>query len=245
MDQLLQLAVSDAEQANREKRMMQQVPHILVGTPNRLLQCYEKGIYALQHTKTLVLDEADDLLQFSKRFADEKTRKKRERHPMPVEKFLDTVVQTPSDEKIRWIVAGATLKREKHEMWKRGWIRGEKAYIINEHQGWTVPHELVTLEGKTDLTDQIMAVAAQWKGENATVCIPNDASVADTALQLEALGVNASVLTYKMARGLDMTVDSVYVLGSPTQTELVHLAGRTGRLSAGGRRSGRLVQIVS
>jgi ATP-dependent RNA helicase DeaD len=47
---------------SRQIRYLENTPHILVGTPGRLLDLINRGAVDLSHVKTLVLDEADEML---------------------------------------------------------------------------------------------------------------------------------------------------------------------------------------
>ena len=55
-------AVYGGADINRQIRMLKQNPHIVVGTPGRMLDHIKRGTLDLSHVHTLILDEADEML---------------------------------------------------------------------------------------------------------------------------------------------------------------------------------------
>lgn len=99
MDAVIQCVVrGEATMDAQMTRLRETPPHVLIGTPTRLQECFAmaQGAHLLGlHTwRTLVLDEADALLNLPGRFPSEKQRWKHLTHPSPGLHVLDTIMRS-------------------------------------------------------------------------------------------------------------------------------------------------------
>lgn len=97
-------------------------PFLLIATANRLLELLAEGTSPLlKNTQMLVLDEADGLFQWPKRYTDQKQRKALARHPTSTEILLQEHI-APLNSRFVFLAA-ATLSREFRMQWFRhGWL---------------------------------------------------------------------------------------------------------------------------
>ncbi|RCH81890.1 hypothetical protein CU098_003108 [Rhizopus stolonifer] len=95
------------------------IPHTLVGTPGRILDCVNQDNLPLHALERLVLDEADQALSLPKRYATQRQQQKRATHPKPAERLLDHL----SEHKHQTVISSATLNRP---------LR----YFLTHQKGW-------------------------------------------------------------------------------------------------------------
>ncbi|KAJ3373357.1 hypothetical protein GGF31_000790 [Allomyces arbusculus] len=67
-------------------------PHLLVGTPRRLLEEFQAGTLDVRRIDTIAIDEIDTLTPPISKY-NPKARLNRQRHPKPIETFLDDVTR--------------------------------------------------------------------------------------------------------------------------------------------------------
>ena len=49
---------------NETRKELDKIPHIIIGTPGRVLDMIQKGYFYTSHLKTVIFDEADETLSF-------------------------------------------------------------------------------------------------------------------------------------------------------------------------------------
>jgi ATP-independent RNA helicase DbpA len=218
---------------------LQHSPHIIVGTPGRVLKHLGKGTVHLQELRTLVLDEADRMLDMG--FMDEldailgfvparrQTLLFSATYPQAIAAISARVQQKP--------LTVDVTDEEQPALITQHWClvsRENRSHeLLRALQAWGGALNLVFCNTKTDCAD----VAAYLQTHNiVAVALHGDLDQAErTQVLVRFANRSASVLiaTDVAARGLDVKdIDAVfnYELPARAQAEVyVHRIGRTGR----------------
>jgi superfamily II DNA/RNA helicase len=81
---------------DEQQKLLKQTPKYLIGTPNRLLELYEKKAYDINRLQTLVIDEVDRIVLPLSRYSTVKKTFNKKIHPTPGEDLIRLIVQTKS-----------------------------------------------------------------------------------------------------------------------------------------------------
>ena len=200
-------------------RGLQRGAHVVVGTPGRVIDHMEKGSLDLSHIKTLVLDEADEMLRMGfvddveavlKRIPDERRIALfSATMPRPIARIAETYLRNP----VRVAIASKTTTP--------GTVRQRYWQVSGMH--------------KLDALTRILEVEPF---EAMIVFSRTKMGTEELAQKLEARGfaaaaINGDILvaTDVAARGLDVErISHVINFDIPVDTEsYVHRIGRTGR----------------
>jgi len=218
-------------------------PHVIVGTPGRIMDHLDRGTLTLDAVRTVVLDEADEMLDMG--FAD------------AMEAILS---QTPSERQVALFSATIAPKiraiAQRHLRNPREIvIKGKTGTAANIRQSyWMVSglHKLDALTRIVEVADfDAMLVFVRTKQSTvelaeklqargvAAVALNGDVPQPmreKTVAQLKAGKIDVLVATDVAARGLDVErVTHVVNYDVPYDTEsYVHRIGRTGRAGRGG-----------
>jgi ATP-dependent RNA helicase DeaD len=229
---------------------LQRGPHVIVGTPGRIIDHLERGTLQLNSIGTVVLDEADEMLDMG--FAD------------AMEAILS---QTPADKQVALFSAtmAPNIRRiaQRHLKDPREVvIKGKTGTAANIKQSyWMVSglHKLDALTRIVEVADfSAMLVFVRTKQSTveladklqargfAAVALNGDVPQAvreKTVAQLKAGKIDILVATDVAARGLDVErVTHVVNYDVPYDTEsYVHRIGRTGRAG----RSGEAILFIA
>ncbi|WFD20449.1 hypothetical protein MCAP1_002693 [Malassezia caprae] len=119
MDAVLQCVVRGSTEPDSQcERLRRQPPHVLIGTPTRVQEIlrmpHGAALLGVPTLRTLVLDEADALLQLPGRFPSEKQRWKHAVHRTPGLDVLNTVMQTRATYSGGERIMSAGLERGQH-----------------------------------------------------------------------------------------------------------------------------------
>jgi superfamily II DNA/RNA helicase len=146
IDPVVQLCIKDREtEAQQEHTLRNLKPHILIGTPNRLLELYERNVFSFGKLNTLVLDEADKVLDPISKHATAKERTQRKRHPILGEVLVDHVFESRRPQrKVQLLCASATVNRSLKQMLTRNkWVESpllvDAATLNDTGASYTVP----------------------------------------------------------------------------------------------------------
>lgn len=228
---------------SKQKRELRRGVDVVVGTPGRLIDLIEQKILDLSHVKTVVLDEADEMLSMG--FVED------------IERILEEVPfyrQTT--------IFSATMPKEIRRLAKK---------YMSEPQSVTIERKQLTVDAIEQRyylvrqSDKLNALTRLFEVEDITRCIifaRTRAGTGELANELIARGFHAEILngdltqeareqvmnrfrndqikvlvaTDVAARGLDIDdISHVINFDLPTDPEVyVHRVGRTGRAGATG-----------
>lgn len=237
------LSVYGGQDISRQIRALKNNPQIIVGTPGRILDHINRRTLKLENVNTLVLDEADEMLNMG--FIEDintilsnvpdtrQTLLFSATMPGPIRKIANTFMKEPVEVKIKskemtvenieqFFVKAA--EREKFDVLSR---------IINVHQP-----ELAIIFGRTKRRVDELSHALSIRGYMAEG-IHGDLSQAkrmSVLRQFKENKIDILVATDVAARGLDISgVTHVYNFDIPQDPEsYVHRIGRTGRAGKSG-----------
>ncbi|MFX3674896.1 MAG: DEAD/DEAH box helicase [Paenisporosarcina sp.] len=232
------LSVYGGQEIGRQIRALKNGPHVIVGTPGRILDHINRRTLKLDNVQTLVLDEADEMLNMG--FIEdintilESVPPERQTllfsatMPAPIRKIAEKFMKNPEMVKIQskemtvenieqfYVKA---LEREKFDVLSR---------VINVHQP-----ELAIIFGRTKRRVDELSQALSIRGYIAEG-IHGDLSQSkrmSVLKQFKENKIDILVATDVAARGLDISgVTHVYNYDIPQDPEsYVHRIGRTGR----------------
>ncbi len=225
--------------------------HVVVGTPGRVMDHIRKGTLKLNGLKTMVLDEADEMLRMG--FIDD------------VEWILE---QTPKTRQIA--LFSATMPKEVHRIATR-YLNDPTEVIIKSTTATaiTIEQKYLMVSGGHKLDALTRILEAEEKIDGSIIFVRTKTATVDLAERLEARGYSAAALngdiaqnqrerivdnikkgkidilvaTDVVARGLDVPrISHVFNYDIPQDNEsYVHRIGRTGRAG----RSGTAILFVT
>ncbi|WP_246589285.1 DEAD/DEAH box helicase [Methanofollis formosanus] len=217
---------------------------IIVGTPGRVIDHLERGTLSLDAVQTVVLDEADQMLDMGFR--------------EDIERILS---ETPEDRQT--VLFSATMPRPIREISRR--FQRDPAFVRVQQKEMTVPQvEQLSVKVRGKEKPEVLSRLLQIYNPELTIVFCNTKQgVDDLTAQLHALGVRAEALhggmkqmqrdrvmgrfrndaidvliaTDVAARGIDVEdVELVINYDLPQDIEYyVHRIGRTARAGRGGR----------
>ncbi|GKT11348.1 MAG: ATP-dependent RNA helicase DeaD [Thiomicrorhabdus sp.] len=232
-------------------RALKRGVHVVVGTPGRVMDHIRKGTLKLDGLKTLVLDEADEMLRMG--FIDD------------VEWILE---QTPKTRQIA--LFSATMPKEVHRIASR-YLNNPVEVIIKTKTSTatTIDQKYLMVSGGHKLDALTRILEAEEKIDGSIIFVRTKTATVDLAEKLEARGYSSAALngdiaqnqrerivdnlkkgkldilvaTDVVARGLDVPrISHVFNYDIPQDNEsYVHRIGRTGRAG----RSGTAILFVT
>jgi len=216
---------------------LEKPPHIAVGTPGRLLKHLNKGTLKLEHVQTLVLDEADRMLDMG--FSEdilaiiEFTPKQRQTllfsatYPKEILKISASVQNNPVDIRVESLHDTSVIKQLFYEVQKGGKPEALKALLLH-HQ----PESSVVFCGRKEQCREL-AAELQQQGFHA-LALHGDLEQKDrdkVLVQFANKSIPILVATDVAARGLDIKDLSAVINFelSPDPEIYIHRIGRTAR----------------
>jgi ATP-independent RNA helicase DbpA len=217
-------------------------PHIVVGTPGRLLKHLEKGTLNLDRLKTLVLDEADRMLDMGflediMRVIDNTPKQKQTllfsaTYPDEIQRISEKIQNNPIEVRVESLHKDTKIKQVFYEIEK-----GERTKVLMallEH--YHPESSLIFCNRKQqcqELADDL------WKQGFHARALHGDLDQKDRdQVLVQAMNKSTSILvaTDVAARGLDIkNLDAVIVFEiSPDPEVHIHRIGRTGRAESSG-----------
>jgi ATP-independent RNA helicase DbpA len=216
---------------------LQHSPHIIVGTPGRVLKHLGKGTVNLKALQTFVLDEADRMLDmgFTEELdailgfvpADRQTLLFSATYPQAIARISARVQRNPTKVDVTDDEEPALIT----QYWCSVTPENRCGELVRALRAWGGALNLVFCNTKIDCAE----VAAHLQAENiVAVALHGDLDQAQrTQVLVRFANRSASVLiaTDVAARGLDVkNLDAVFNYELPKQAEVyVHRIGRTGR----------------
>ncbi|WP_174735114.1 DEAD/DEAH box helicase [Mesobacillus harenae] len=232
------LAIYGGQDINRQIRALKNGPHIIVGTPGRLLDHINRKTMRLDTVETVILDEADEMLNMgfiediesilSKTPAERQTLLFSATMPGPIQKIAERFMKSPQI--VRMKAKEMTVSSieqfyvETHEK--------NKFDVLTRLLDIQTP-ELSIIFGRTKRRVDELSEALTLRGYMAEG-IHGDLSQAKRLQVLRKFkegSIDVLVATDVAARGLDISgVTHVYNFDIPQDPEsYVHRIGRTGR----------------
>ncbi len=212
--------------------------HIIVGTPGRILDHLEKGRLSLAEVNTLVLDEADRMLE------------------MGFQPALDAIMQAMPENK-QTLLFSATFPTQIEKITQAVMKTPVMVKVETKHEGNQIAQHFFACETNNARMDALLRVLLNSQPESAVVFCNTKRETKEVAEELEKAGfavvalhgdleqrerdqmllkfanksVNIMVATDVAARGLDIdSVDAVVNFHLAFDTEVhIHRIGRTGR----------------
>jgi ATP-independent RNA helicase DbpA len=217
-------------------------PHIVVGTPGRLLKHIEKNTLRLNQLKTLVLDEADRMLDMGflediMRILDTVPKQKQTllfsaTYPDEIQNISKKIQNNPIDVRVESLHKNSKIKQVFYEIEK-----GERTKVlISVLEHYRPESSLVFCNRK----QQCQELANElWKQGFHALALHGDLDQKDRdQVLVQAMNKSTSILvaTDVAARGLDIkNLDAVIVFElSPDPEVHIHRIGRTGRAENNG-----------
>lgn len=217
--------------------------HILVGTPGRILDHMSKGRISLDELNTLVLDEADRMLD------------------MGFEDAIDTIIeQAPTDRQT--LLFSATFPDNIESLSAKVMKQPEMVKVESTHQHSTIEQRFFKLNTTEERDDALEALLLTHKPESSVVFCNTKKEVQNVTDELKHRGfsvvelhgdmeqrereqaltmfanksISILVATDVAARGLDVdNLDAVFNFELSRDPEVhVHRIGRTGRAGSKG-----------
>ncbi|KZY67877.1 DEAD/DEAH box helicase, partial [Oleiphilus sp. HI0067] len=237
------LSIYGGQSYSIQLRQLKRGTQIVVGTPGRVMDHMRRGTLKLDNLKTLVLDEADEMLRMG--FIDdvnwilEHTPESRQialfsaTMPKEIKRVADAHLNNPAHIKIASKTATASTVRQRY------WI----AQGLNKLDALSRILEVEPFDGviifvRTKVATEELSTKLRARGFSATALngdIPQ-ASREKTVDKLKKGDIDILVATDVVARGLDVDrISHVVNYDIPYDTEAyVHRIGRTGRAGRSG-----------
>lgn len=217
--------------------------HIIVGTPGRILDHMEKGRLSMAEVNTLVLDEADRMLE------------------MGFQPALDAIFAQVPDNR-QTLLFSATYPAQIQQISKQIMIQPKMVKVESNHDDTSITQYFYRCEGNKARMQALRLILLKHQPESAVVFCNTKRDVKDVAAVLENEGfsvvalhgdldqrdrdqmllkfanksTNIMVATDVAARGLDIeALDAVINYHMAFDTEVhIHRIGRTGRAGSAG-----------
>ena len=232
------LAVYGGQDIDRQMRALKKKPHIIVGTPGRLLDHINRKTIKLGDVETVILDEADEMLNMgfiediesilSNVPEEHQTLLFSATMPEPIRKIAERFMENPSLVKVK----AKEMTVDRIQQYYLELKEAEKFDALTRLLDIQTP-ELAIVFGRTKRRVDELATALNLRGYTAEG-IHGDLSQAKRMSVLKKFkegNIDVLVATDVAARGLDISgVTHVYNFDIPQDAEsYVHRIGRTGR----------------
>ena len=232
------LPVYGGQEYATQIRALQRGVHVIVGTPGRVMDHMRRGNIKLDRMKTLVLDEADEMLRMG--FIDdvewvlEKSPKQRQialfsaTMPAPIRKITQNYLRNPAEITIK--VKATTAETIRQRYWPvTGTHKLDALTRILEAESFDAMLVFVRTKTATlEVAEKLEARGYRASALNGDIAQKNRERI---ITQLKAGKLDILVATDVAARGLDVDrISHVINYDIPHDTEAyVHRIGRTGR----------------
>ncbi len=232
------LPVYGGQEYGTQVRALQRGVHVIVGTPGRVMDHMRRGNIKLDKLKTLVLDEADEMLRMG--FIDdvewvlEQTPKQRQialfsaTMPAPIRKITQRYLRNPAEINIKLKTTTAETIRQRY--WPvTGTHKLDALTRILEAESFDAMLVFVRTKTATlEVAEKLEARGYRASALNGDIAQKNRERI---ITQLKAGKLDILVATDVAARGLDVDrISHVINYDIPHDTEAyVHRIGRTGR----------------
>jgi len=245
---------------NIQFKQLTRGPHVVVGTPGRIMDHLKRKTLDLSNLKTLVLDEADEMLRMG--FIDDVEtimKEMPEKHqtalfsatmPDQIKRITKRYMNKPTEVKIK--AKTSTVSNIEQKCWI---VRGVNKLDALTRMLETEDFDGVIIFARTKTATVELAERLEARGYRSAALNGdmNQQTRERTIARLKSGGLDILVATDVAARGLDVERISLVVnYDIPTDTEsYVHRIGRTGRAGRTGKailfaapRERRLLQAI-
>jgi ATP-dependent RNA helicase DeaD len=213
--------------------------HVVIGTPGRVMDHIERKSLDLSHLKTLVLDEADEMLRMG--FIDDvewilqhvpatrQTALFSATMPDPIRRVAQKYLRDPEEVKIKSTTATVTSIRQRY--WKVSGLHKLDALTRILEVEDDLDAAIIFVRTKTATVERAEKLEARGYGAAALNGDMNQVLRERTIDQLKNGSIDIVVATDVAARGLDVPrISHVINYDIPNDTEAyIHRIGRTGR----------------
>jgi ATP-dependent RNA helicase DeaD len=237
------LPVYGGQEYGTQLRALQRGVHVIVGTPGRVMDHMRRGTIKLDKLKTLVLDEADEMLRMG--FIDdvewvlEQTSKERQialfsaTMPTEIRKITKRYLRNPAEITVK--MKSSTAETIRQRFWPVSGIHKLDALTrILEAESFDAMLVFVRTKTATlEVAEKLEARGYRSTALNGDIAQKNRERI---ITQLKAGKLDILVATDVAARGLDVErISHVINYDIPHDTEAyVHRIGRTGRAGRSG-----------
>lgn len=245
---------------NIQFKQLTRGPHVVVGTPGRIMDHLKRKTLDLSNLKTLVLDEADEMLRMG--FIDDVEtimKEMPEKHqtalfsatmPDQIKRITKRYMNNPTEVKIK--AKTSTVSNIEQKCWI---VRGVNKLDALTRMLETEEFDGVIIFARTKTATVELAERLEARGYRSAALNGdmNQQTRERTIARIKSGGLDILVATDVAARGLDVERISLVVnYDIPTDTEsYVHRIGRTGRAGRTGKailfaapRERRLLQAI-
>jgi len=245
---------------NIQFKQLTRGPHVVVGTPGRIMDHLKRKTLDLSNLKTLVLDEADEMLRMG--FIDDVEtimKEMPEKHqtalfsatmPDQIKRITKRYMNNPTEVKIK--AKTSTVSNIEQKCWI---VRGVNKLDALTRMLETEEFDGVIIFARTKTATVELAERLEARGYRSAALNGdmNQQTRERTIARLKSGGLDILVATDVAARGLDVErITLVVNYDIPTDTEsYVHRIGRTGRAGRTGKailfaapRERRLLQAI-
>ncbi len=250
-DKIFVEAVYGGEKIDRQIKNLQRVTHIIVATPGRLIDLIERGEVNLKEIKTLVLDEADEMLS------------------MGFKQDINRILKYTSGKRNTWLFS-ATMPEEIQKIIKKYMSPSAVRISINENSlvNENITHQYIktTIKEKTNLIVEFLEKRPDDRG---IIFCRTKAGVQNLTKQLKEEGFYVDALEGNMqqkerdkamrafkngsvqylistdvsARGIDVN-NLAFVLHHQLPEQLEYYTHRSGRTARAGKTGFSLAFIL-
>ncbi len=250
-DKIFTEAVYGGEHISKQLARLNRTTHILVATPGRLVDLLERKVINLESVKTVVLDEADEMLH------------------MGFKKDLETILSQTPEKKQTWLFS-ATIPKEVRGIINEylsadaEYVQISKAEVVNKN----IEHQFVVVREHDKLDMLLQFLKSQGKARGVIFTTTKKTAIT-LAKQLKAKNYNCDALEGDMhqkdrdrvmrgiknsnlqilvstdvsARGIDIEGLS-YVVHYDVPSQLEFYTHRSGRTARGGKK-GMAISFVT
>ncbi len=174
-DKIFTEAIYGGEPIERQKARLNRPTHIIVATPGRLVELVEKGVVDLSKVKTVILDEADEMLS------------------MGFKKELDQILNAVSSAEEKWLFSATIppgIKQiiSKHLAPKAHKIEVQAKKVMNKN----IDHQFLVCEEDEKLYALLQFINSQKGGKGMVFC---KTKVATQKLEKQLLAKNQKVVS--------------------------------------------------
>lgn len=237
------LAVYGGQDYGIQLRPLRKGVHIVVGTPGRVMDHLRRGTLKLSNLKTMVLDEADEMLRMGfidsvewileQTPADRQTALFSATMPEPIRRIAQRYLNNPKEISIKTRTEVAATIRQRYCV-VGGYAKLDGLQRILQVE----PHDGVIIFTKTKTATVDVAEKLNRAGLK---CAPLNGDIAQhlrerTVARMKNGDIDIIVATDVAARGLDVKrISHVFNFDTPFDPETyVHRVGRTGRAGKNG-----------
>lgn len=264
VESAIRVILSEGDQIAYEPSMEPGFAHIIVATPKGLLTRLAQGKFAPSRLTNIVLDEADFLLKPLSKYASQKEKMNRQKHPLPTMTALEQIRDhflTKRKDGPRMVALSASLGWRTRNLLKAAGLIQKDALFLEDHEEKgecpsTISHYHRLLNSPQDMEELAglvnSIVAEQSSGSLGIVFTKADNSKTYLKSFLDSFGISSLLLSDATTRDIG---DSHLLIGSDVdargldhprlsyviQTEApesaisyMHVAGRVGRMGRSG-----------